>query len=363
MTWRLEKARRGGARCHECTALIARGEHRFGRDGYHTRWFHLRCAERGVPKAFAPFAVKAAPLLAAQGQADAQVREKRPKAPRLVKTPGVDNTPEALAVLSDELESAGDLDWATFIRLRLAAQHAEAIDWFDARAESLTGDLNPLWLDWRDGVIVRATLEGKGRALELRLRELFALRTASRLEELRLRGEITPAVIRLLTDELPPSVRWLTLAGPSVDCRGLELRYLKTLRLEVKPELALGVLDARLPALEQASFMTGKAMSADQLDRLLDSTLLPQLSQLELDDESPSRKTLDDAGLARLTERHDALAHLTGLWIDLAGRKLAPSAAKAVKRFFAKPIKAASKVMAKRTDFALEQTFDPFVLD
>lgn len=72
---------------------------------------------------------------------------------------------------------------ATLIRLRLAEQHVEAIAWYEEHAAALTGNLNPLWIDWRDGVIVRATLDGKGKALELRVRELLELRTASRLEE------------------------------------------------------------------------------------------------------------------------------------------------------------------------------------
>ncbi len=374
MAWRIEKAPRAGARCHECTAFIARGDWRFGRAGYHTQWFHLRCAERAVPKAFAPFAAKAAPLLAAT-----PIEKKM--APRLTKTPGVTNTPESLAVLSDALEAEGDLVWATLIRLRLAEQHVEAIAWYEEHAAALTGDLNPLWIDWRDGVIVRATLDGKGKALELRVRELLELRTASRLEELHLTGEITPALVQLLSQELPPTVRWLTLATFSaarsqmsakpprppptspMQWSALELPNVKSLRLVGGSAMCLGALDAKLPALQELALTTPRPLSTDELDQLVESSLLRQLTRLDFDDISPMHQTLADTGLERLLEHQQALAHLRAIWLDLAGRKLQPAVARDVKRVFGARIKRAAEAIAARTDYALGETFDAFEVE
>ncbi len=95
----------------------------------------------------------------------------------------------------------------------------------------------------------------------------------------------------------------------------------------------------------------------------MESSLLGQLSRLDFDDISPMHQTLDDAGLGRVLEHQQALAHLRAIWLDLAGRKLHPAVARDVKRVFGARIKQAAEATAERTDYALGETFDSFEVD
>lgn len=146
--------------------------------------------------------------------------------------------------------------------------------------------------------------------------------------------------------------------GRAIDWRGLDLPHVSSLFLRAKPQVALGVLDVRLPSLRVLSLTTGEPLSPGQLDRLLESSLSRQATRLDLDDVIPTSRTLDDDGLLRLVAHRPFLENLHALWIDLVGRSLSVDQMTAVKKTLGSRIKRAVKEM--RTEFAARERFDPF---
>jgi len=354
--WRIESSKTGG-RCLACDGKINKGEHRFGTPTK-TRWFHLRCAAEGAPKAFPPFAKQAATLLS----------KAPPKPPEVSKAAlarllAVDGD-GALEVLSDFLQTAGD-PWGELIALRLAGEHDAALAHLDEHRASLYGGLGPGCCSWRDGVIVAAHFSGQPAALEKQLDRLAALRTAGRLSSLELEGTFSPALLRKVVATVPPSLEHLELRGHPSGLEVLDLPRLRSLRVSIPfeatvrirlgppPELD-GLVEARLPALRVLRLTTHRPVSLAFLEKLLASKLLARLEWLDFDDESPSLRTLDDAGLRLLLAQKKRLAHIKALWVERAGRKLTPAEAAAAQAFF----QARGQRALKRASASAEEELD-----
>lgn len=292
--WRIEPARTGRGRCAVCRKVIAEGEQRFGQDGGKTaRWFHLRCAAAGAPLVFKKFERRAAQLLSAS--------QARP-APRVrLPQPSLQGS---LEVFADSLQENDD-PWGTLIALRLARKHAQASAFLLAHEVALCGHFSAHDLDWRDGVIVGASLTGAKLAPQVAA--LLALRTTARLEHLSLEGNLT-AALEPLSAAAPASLRSLELTGPTRGLASLRLPGLEQLTLRLPHKALASVLDAGLPALRvlRLEAVNEAAPPLQFFERLLASPLLRQLGELDL----ASPRLLNGEALRYLLRSAERLEHL-----------------------------------------------------
>ncbi len=322
--WRVEIAPRASA-CHECTGPIRKGEHRFGARSPKPKWFHLRCAKRGAPVVFRPFEAKVQALLAqAKRPGESLAADDRPFADALGEG--------SLEVLADRLQTRGD-PWGELIALRLAKKHAAAIELYDSNEASFTGDLRASELFWRDGVIAAAVVEG--RELASKLEELLSLRTASRLETLVVRGELTAEVASLLNRHAPKTFTHLWVRGRLTGLAGLELPQLDRLTVHTSANQLGGLFTCRLPSLRELRLTARPALTTAFLSELLEWPTFARLRRLDFEDDTTAYPTLDRAGLVWLTERAQALKHLKVVWLELAGRDLDAKDLTAAKAAFA----------------------------
>lgn len=329
--WRIERAKTGRSGCRVCGTVIAAGALRFGQDDKNATWFHLGCAAAGAPRAFRPFADKAARLLADAPPAAPAPRRLPPGAivDALRAQP---RDRDARRVFADWLSAAGD-PWGELIAFAHAGREPEAKQVFAAHAADLCGGFATRALRWDGGFVTAAVLAARDpRQLEAQLARLAALRTAVVLEELYVETRPDAALFATLSAAALPALRTLTVsAGTGFEALALPRLTALAIRQTARAKDPAGLAGARLPAL-RALAIHGMAGGSGQLARrtgistgalaaLFASKLFANLTSLALD-----FGALDDAGARYVIAHADRLAHLRALELGLGRHEAAARA-------------------------------------
>lgn len=326
MPWVVEQAKTKSS-CKQCYRPIPKGDWRFGKNHGEARWFHLRCGAAGAPQMFPPFAQQVREILGRLPDESRPLTEV--ERAMVAKFDG-----QGLPVLADWLTSRGD-PWGELITLRLAGEDALAIEHFDRHLDSLVGDMPGDDLDWCDGVVSRARLDGKGPALVKKLDTVLTHRTAARLDTLEVVSKtIDAAFFELLSKKAPPTLVWLNVIGAAKGLERLELPNLEQLRLELNVEDVPGLLKAKLPGLRSLVLQTRKPLPATFVEQLVASPLFARLAHFEIDEDGPVGGTLNDAGLIALLG--GKTSHLKTTYVELAGRTLTEDQKALAQKKFAK---------------------------
>jgi hypothetical protein len=349
--WRIEQASLGTSSCRECGKPIKKGEWRFGKTVNEPRWFHLRCAERGAPVVFPPFAKQAKAILGDR----AEVRRPLTEVDRA--TVGAARK-DSLPVLADWLQAKGD-PWGEFIALRLARRHEAAVEFFDEHLESLLGDLNPDDVQWMDGVIHTVSLSGNTAGFAKHFEALFTQRTAARLVSLDVYSKLDAKHLRLLSQKAPATLTSLRLQKEASGLEVLALPSLETLTLELPEPQFAGLLKAKLPNLRTLRLTSRRPLSADFVAGLMECPWFSHLERLEFDELGGVSGTLSNDGLRVLMAQSKRLAHLKFTWVALTDR-LAMSAdeQKQARALFTRRNARLLKLDSRERD--ADPGFDPF---
>ena len=340
--WRIEPARTGRSTCRVCNKKIKEGEVRFGQDELNATWYHLKCAAKGRPRAFKPFAVKAEAILKGGWDA-AGPKAQAKKAPRnkeLERALAADPTDaQTQLVYGDWLQSQGD-PWGEIIALAHAGKEKQADKLLAVHEQDLTANLgsNRTYLEWNLGFITFVNLKStKSVETTKQLTEIFALRTTVALQKLGL-DAMDAAVIAFLNKHAPPSIRQLLISiGKGIG--KLAMPRLYKIIFDDDP-----ALDAALVAKEFAALGGGNRLPAVRWveiygsyeARLSEQTILaliasPLLKQLEV----VCFHFVDAATASLLVTNHAAFAHLRGMDVGSQGK----SWAKPYEKTFRKQLK------------------------
>jgi uncharacterized protein (TIGR02996 family) len=319
MAWRIEQAKSDRSSCRQCGERIAKGEHRFGSDDLNAAWYHLGCAEAGKPRAFKPFAAKAATLIAkAPKKPAAKPAPKKQARDADLEARVIANPDDAtLAVFADALQSNGD-PWGELIALELAGKTTEAKKVLKANLDALVGNFAPRMFDWRRGFIDRIQLEIRSKLDMQRemLDKALALRTAVLVRELSLPLKADEDFVAFVNKRVPKTVTklftWLVNPVGKLALPNLERLDLYVLADETVDAAAITPLFAgkQLPKVKRFS-MYNRPVPAALLTALLDSPFLKQLEWLEL-----TQNALDREGRDLLRQRKHQLAHIEVLNFD-----------------------------------------------
>jgi hypothetical protein len=317
MAWRIEQAKSDRSSCRQCGQRIAKGEHRFGNDDLNALWYHLGCAEAGKPRAFKPFAAKAATLMAKAPKKPAAKPKQKPNGrdadleARLIANPD----DETLAVFADALQSSGD-PWGELIALELAGKEKEAKKVLKANLESLVGSFAPRMFDWRRGFIDRIQLEARSKSSSQRemLDKALELRTAILVRELSLPLKLDDDFVAFLNKRVPQTVTklftWLVNPVGKLALPNLERLDLYVLTDETPDVAAIAPLFDRLPKVKRFSIYN-RPVPVALLTALLDSSFVKQLEWLEI-----TQNALDREGQDLVRQRKHQLAHIEVLNFD-----------------------------------------------
>jgi uncharacterized protein (TIGR02996 family) len=316
MAWRIEQAKSDRSTCRVCGMQIAKGEHRFGNDDLNATWYHLACGAEGKPRAFKPFAARAAKLMpktakpAAKPKAAKPGKRDRDLEARLIENP---DDADARAVFADLLQSQGD-PWGEIIALASAGKTKEAKKLQKQHAEALTGGFGPRLFEWRRGFIHSVKLDRiKPAQLAPMLEGIFAQRTAFLVRDLVLPIALDAAGARDVSRLAPPTIRsmftWASdglahLALPSLE--HLTLHVVRDVTLDANA-LAPFFQASRLPKLRRFE-VWDRPFPAPVFDAFLASKLLRQLDWLELNEGS-----LDRAQAQLVLAKPEVLAHVSKL--------------------------------------------------
>jgi hypothetical protein len=311
MAWRIEQAKTDRSSCRECGQRIAKGEHRFGNDDLNAYWYHLGCAEAGKPRAFKPFAAKAATLLAKAPNKPVakphtpQGRDADLEA-RLIASPD----DETIAVFADALQREGD-PWGELIALELAGKEKEAKKLLKATIGTLAGGFAPRMFEWRRGFIDLIRLESRSRSKQREmLDKALDLRTAVLVRALALPLKLDDDFVAFLNTRVPRTVTtlftWLVDPVGKLALPNLERLDLYGLGDERPDAAALAPLfgSGRLPKVKRLS-ICNRPLPVPVLAALLDSPLVKQLEWLEL-----YQNALDDDGVSFVRQHQQKLAHI-----------------------------------------------------
>ena len=321
MAWRIEQAKTDRSSCRQCGQRIAKGEHRFGNDDLNALWYHLGCAQAGKPRAFKPFATKAAGLMK-----KAPAKPAAKPAPKK-KTQGRDVDLEArvianpddetVGVFADALQANGD-PWGELIALELAGKEKEAKKVMKANLESLVGSFAPRMFEWQRGFIDRIQIESRAsRAVQREtLDKVLDLRTTMLVREIVLPLKLDDDFAAFLNKRVPPTVKklftWLVNPVGKLALPNLERLDLYGLRDETPDAAALAPIFAgkQLPKLERLD-IANRPLPIPVLAALLDSPLVKQLDWLEL-----TQHALDEEGMKLVKQRKKQLENISVIRID-----------------------------------------------
>ncbi len=319
--YRLEPAKTGRSTCRLCGKLIDAGTMRFGSDdpGRGSRWFHLECAPKGSPRAFAPFAAQA------KAASVAAVTPVTPKPPDHERNEGLEamliaepRSKEAAQVYADWLTERGD-PWGAVIRAALANDSKRTRTLMKEHGASLMGAMSPRWFAWNRGLIVEASIEARTADLLVeRYAELRALRTAAFVRELKLLAIPNDALMKAVSENPPRALEGLfTWLGPGLSA--LKVPHLRSLTLfltrPVRDELDELFGSTGLEGLARftvfGSHHRDREISAESITRLTEWPVLAWLREVHL-----LQGSLSDAGAARLIELADRFRHLKRMTVD-----------------------------------------------
>jgi uncharacterized protein (TIGR02996 family) len=317
--WRIEPARTGRSTCRVCNRVIQEGEVRFGQDEVTATWYHLGCAAKGKPRAFKPFAAKAAEI-AKQGWKQSGPKSASKKAPRnpeleaaLVQAP---RDEQRRLVYADWLQSRSD-PWGEIIALACAGKGKEASKLLRVHQADLTAGQSShkeATFFWTRGFISWIAFEPKKqeRAVPL-LEELLSLRAAVVLDELSLELQLNREVVELVSARSPRSLRKLNLTlGEGLGA--LAHPGLEALSVCIDDETCLselaGLSGKRLPALRRLDVLSATDSSRAVMQAVVDSPVLKTLQVLDVG------SNLEDFGVEVMLENAKALAHIPAIWFD-----------------------------------------------
>lgn len=287
--WRIEPARTGRGQCKVCHKPIKEGEPRFGQDEVTASWFHLKCAAKGAPRAFKPFAAQAAEILAhgwtsVSPAAKAKQQLRNPKLEAALIAAPTDEG--AQAVYGDWLQAQGDW-WGELIVLAQTDQAA----WKKAmkgRLAELTGGLSStkwLWFAWRGGFVWSISVRDRRKPAQVIpvLEAAFSLRAALLLQEVSFESSTGPELVEFLAARLPATVATLHLdlceGFSRLAGAGLEALTIDAAEGKNPAELSRLGGSNRLPRLRRIDLYGG---NAGLLEALLTSPASPKLEVLSI---------------------------------------------------------------------------------